>query len=192
MSRVASAASSRPLWALRLGKRVLRYLISTRTYGLVYRAGMGEPRLETFADASFEPDCSQSGVATYVCECLVDWRSIKQAQPARSTAEAEITSLAMGCLMMEGTEAVLGSMFVRPASVCLWGDNSASLAVAMGQGSWRTRCLANRASALRSRLHQGTLQLGHVPTAEQRADGLTKILPVPGMARVRSAFGLRA
>ncbi|CAK0894421.1 unnamed protein product [Prorocentrum cordatum] len=90
------------------------------------------------------------------------------------TAEAEVTALAMGGLVQEGTEAVLNSMFVQPEVTKMWGDNSASLCIFQGHGSWRTRCLADRAAAIRARVEAKLLDLGHVPSEEQRADGLTK------------------
>ena len=192
VSRLASQAASNPQWALRLGKRILRYLAGTRSHGLVFKPQGEAMKLEVYADASFEPEVSQTGVSTFLGGCLVDWRSCKQPQPARSTAEAEITALSMGCVMLEGAEAVLGSMGIRPSLVQMWGDNSASLCIATGQGSWRTRALANRASALRARTQQETLSLGFVGTQDQRADGLTKTFSVQGMQQVRKALGLRA
>ena len=116
-----------PEWSLRLGKKVLRYLIATREYGLFY------PSQASASDASTE-----------------------------------------------------GKLKVPT----LWGDNAASLCIADGQGSWRTRSLANKAVALRSRLDLGTLELKKVSSEEQRADGLAKVFPAPAMARIRGHFGL--
>ncbi|CAK0824458.1 unnamed protein product [Prorocentrum cordatum] len=132
-----------------------------------------------------------SGIAAYFHDCLIDWRSSKQPQPPRSTAEAEVTALAMGGLVLEGTEAVLNSMFAQPEVTKMWGDNSASLCIFQGHGSWRTRCLANRAAAIRARVEAKLLDLGHVPSEEQRADGLTKTFSVPGMTKIRAHFGLK-
>ena len=195
VSRMSAYATSAPQWALRLGKRIMRYLLGTRRHGLFFQAVRGdgnELELHVFADASFEAEYSQTGVAVYLGECLIDWRSVKQAQVARSTAEAEITALAMGVIMLEGAEASLASMMVQVPLPRMWGDNVASLCLARGQGSWRTRALSNRASALRSRVESETLLLDHVGSNEQRADGLTKVFSVPAMARIRDHFGLRA
>ncbi|CAK0814311.1 unnamed protein product, partial [Prorocentrum cordatum] len=147
--------------------------------------------LRAFADASFETECSQTGVAVRPGECLIDWRSVKQAQVARSTAEAEIAALAMGLVMLEGAEASLASMMAQVPLPRMRGDSVASLCLARGQGSWRTRALSNRASALRSRVESETLLLDHVRSNEQRADGPTKIFSVPAMARIRGHFGIR-
>ncbi|CAK0841691.1 unnamed protein product, partial [Prorocentrum cordatum] len=202
VSRLSSHACRAPTWALKLGKRILRYVLGTRRFGLVVRPFSGSPgahragrplelKLDVYADASFETDTSQSGVAVFVGDVLVDWRSQRQPQVARSTAEAEVTALNVGLLMLEGAEATLCSMGVRLSVPTLWGDNAASLFLARGQGSWRTRALANRAAALRSRLEMGTLDLVKVASEDQRADGLTKVFAAPAMARIRAHFNLQ-
>ena len=81
-------------------------------------------------------------------------------------------------------------MLIKAESPKMFGDNQASIHIFKGQGSWRTRCLANRAAALRARIEAGLLFLGFVASAEQKADGLTKTFSVPMMGQVRRALGL--
>ena len=102
---------------------------------------------------------------------LVDWRSIKQTQVARGTAEAEITALALGGIVTEGFQALLESMLIRLEGVNISGDNTASLCLTQGQGSWRARCLNNRANGLRCRIQSGDLIVSFAGTGGQRADG---------------------
>ena len=45
--------------------------------------------LKGYADAGFEPEFAQTGIGVYADDALVEWRSMKQQQPARSTAEAK-------------------------------------------------------------------------------------------------------
>ena len=111
--------------------------------------------------------------------------SVKQAQAPRRTAESEVTSLALGGVVLEGVVALLNSMGLQVANATLWGDNAASICLTQGQGSWRTRCLTNRANALRQRVETGDLVVAFVGTKDQRGDGLTKCLPVPMMAKMR-------
>ena len=119
-----------------------------------------------------------------------EWRSCRQSIVARSTAEAEVTVLAMGHVMVEGLESLLHSMCIAPGAPTLFGDNSASICLAQRQGSWRTRSLANKAAGLRSRLDLGSFILQYVGTKEQRADGLTKFLSVQLMAASSRQLGL--
>ncbi|CAK0805588.1 unnamed protein product, partial [Prorocentrum cordatum] len=182
VSRLASAAAVHPEWALKLGKKILRHLAGTRHYGLACQCS-GGMALHVYADASFEPATAQTGIANYLGPRLVDWRSCTQPQPARPTAEAEVKGLALGGVVLEGVEAVLGSMLIEAESPKTFGDSQASIHMFKGQGSWRTRCLANRAAALRARIKAGLLFLGFVASAEQKADGLTKTFSVPMMGQ---------
>ena len=93
--------------------------------------------------------------------------------------------------MLEGFESLLSSLFVRSGVATLYGDNSASIFLGHGQGSWRSRAYANRAAGIRSRVKSGDLILSYVGTKEQRADGLTKALSVPLLAVCRQLLGLQ-
>ena len=108
----------------------------------------------------------------------------KATQVARPTGEAELTALATALLAMQGLENLLHSMFVMFDSF-LFGDNDASIAMAHGQHSWRSRALCNRSAGIKSRIDEGTLNLGYVKTSEQKADGLTNFLSVPLVSRSR-------
>ena len=143
-----------------------------------------------YADASFEPEVSQSGLCIYLHNQLVDWRSMKQPQVARSTAEAEVSALALGAIVLEGYEQLLQSLYCRHGVATLWGDNSASIFLGHGQGSWRSRAYANKAAGIKSSVRDGSLILQYVGTKEQRADGLTKALSVPLLAVSRQHYGL--
>ena len=189
VSRVASQSTTRPLWSLRLGKRIIRYLIGTKGHVLVFKGGYGKDGrckeiIICYADASFEPTRAQSGFCIYYCHMLIDWKSIKQPQPARSTGEAELTVLAVSNLSLEGREALFHSLSIAVDSE-LRGDNEASIAMAHGMNSWRTRALCNRSAGLKARVADKTLKLTFVGTDDQYADGLTKFLSVPKMSKSR-------
>ena len=199
VSRLGSHCTSAPLWALALGKRVMRYLVATMDWCISFAAPLKIPGkvvtppkflIRGFADAGFEPDFAQSGIVVFAGNALVEWRSVKQQQPARSTAEAEVTALQLGTLIIEGVESVITSMGVSIETSELHGDNSASLALVKGQGSWRTRALSNRASATRARVDEGSLKLIQVASEAQLADGLTKSFSGPNMQKVRKQLSM--
>ena len=197
VSRMGSHATLAPLWTLRLGKKVLRYLKATLHHALEFapHTDLGCPEkfsIVTYADASFEVDFAQSGMMTLIEGNVVDWASSKQAQVARSTAEAEVTALATGNLRQEALQVVMESMAIQTKVPELYGDNTASISVMAGEGSWRTRALANRASALRQRSQAGLVLLRHVPTGEMYPDVLTKSFTGNGMVRVRQQLGMMA
>ncbi|CAK0808177.1 unnamed protein product, partial [Prorocentrum cordatum] len=185
---------------------VLRHLSSTRRTGLYYLPGSGgaggddqgdggEPGpeaafVQTFADASHEDVGTQTGVATYLDGCLIDWRSVRQQLVAFSTCEAEVNALAMGERMQSSVVATLESMQIRCRAV-LYGDNSAANQIATGRGAWRTRALSTKVNAIRSRVERGLLTLQFVATSFMKADGLTKCGGVPCAQRTRGHIGLR-
>ena len=198
VSRIAAMATKRPKASLILGKKVLRYLAATKTVGLAYvpygsegGGDDGTAKVDTYADASHEDVGTQSGVASYVYGCLVDWRSTRQQVICFSTAEAEVNALALGNQCQDSIEATLNSMGII-TDCTLYGDNQAANLIAVGRGTWRTRALSTKVGAIKSRLERGLLKLLYVATADMRADGLTKAGGVPHTARVRGHFGLRA
>ena len=172
-----------------MGKRAFRYLAQARGYGLLYKSEGGG--IDGFADASFNVQYSQAGAVLFYQGMTVEWRSCRQSVVARSTAEAEVTALAMGHAMVEGLEAVLHSMCIEPGLPTLFGDSTASICLANRQGSWRTRSLSNKAAGLRSRLDLGSLILSYVGTRQQRAAGLTKFLNVVLMQASARMLGLQ-
>ena len=128
-------------------------------------------------------------MGAYLAAMLIDWRSTKQAQPPRSTGEAELTTLASANLSLEGTEALLHSMRIVVESK-MFGDNESSISMSHGQHSWRTRALCNRSGSLKARINDGSLTLSHCSTSDMKADGLTKFLSVPLMNASRKALCL--
>ena len=188
-SRVSSQATTRPRWAMRLGKKILRYIAGTKKHGLHFRS-FGTAHLVVYADASFDVATSQTGIAVFWRGILIDWRSLKQPQVARSTAEAEITALATGGIILEGAEATLNSLCIVAELTKMLGDNSASLCLGHGQGTWRSRALTNRAHGIKTRVQQGLWQLDYVATTEQVGDGFTKFLCVTAMSKFRQQLGL--
>jgi hypothetical protein len=88
LGRAMAAPSSHDVVA---GKRLLRYLSGTRSYGLVL-GGTEEPTLIAYSDADWSGDVdrkSTSGALQYFGEDLVHWTSKKQGCVALSTTEAE-------------------------------------------------------------------------------------------------------
>ena len=193
VSRVASLASSRPKQSLCFGKKVLRYLAASQTAVLQHKPqeeyNDAEVLVETFADASLEDIGAQTGVATFLAGCLVDWRSVRQQVPAYSTAEAEVNSLAMGECMQSEVVTTIESMGTRCSST-LYGDNLAANQISEARGTWRTRALSTKVNAIRARVQRGLLDLQFTPTTEQRADGLTKCGGVAHNKRMREHFNL--
>ena len=119
VSQLSSAATKAPRRAIALGKRTLRYLAGTREHGLLLepraggsvsgggggvirsRGSGGTPVLEGFGDASYEEGWAKTGVLIKYRGMLVSWKSTKQPQVPRSTAESECTAMAYASQFLE-------------------------------------------------------------------------------------------
>ena len=75
---------------------------------------------------------------------LLAWRCTKQAQVPKSTADAEVTALSASLNIAENGKALLCSMRVPIEIINVMCDNKASIVLATGEGSWKTKSLANR------------------------------------------------
>lgn len=79
--------------------RILRYLKGTSGKGLFFKKNEAR-EIEVFTDADWAESISDrrstSGYCTFVWGNLVTWRSKKQVVVARSSAEAELRSVAHG------------------------------------------------------------------------------------------------
>ena len=69
-------------------------------------------------------------------------------------------------------------------------DSQSALAIAIGQGSWRTRHLRVRANYLREQYENGEIVPVYCPGVEQAADLLTKALPSARILELAAIWGL--
>eukprot|EP00971_Amphidinium_carterae_P323811 6435366-Amphidinium_carterae.1 len=69
-------------------------------------------------------------------------------------------------------------------------DNEAARLLSKDGSSWRTRHFAVKAEGLRQQVALGLLTVEHVAGVEQKADGLTKTLPVAVLEKFRKQVGL--
>ena len=120
----------------------------------------------------------------------LSWRSSKQPQIAKSTADSEITAAASSAILGQNIRALLESMLVNVGPFDLLIDNKAAIVLATGEGSWKTKALANRSAALKDDVARGDIIVKYVDTNAQAADGLTKFLPPKKVEECRIQMGL--
>ena len=202
VSQLSSAATKAPRRAIALGKRTLRYLAGTREHGIqldpragdgsdVNRSGRsgGTPVLEGFGDASYEEGWAQMGVLVKYRGMLVSWKSTKQPQVPRSTAEAECTAMAYAAQHLEGIEALFIDLKLPVGKPMLYCDNRAAVHLSAGSSEWRTKALVNRILGVRSLIELGKLVLEFKPTLEMEADLLTKYMGNTLLTKQRKLLG---
>ncbi|WP_353239609.1 reverse transcriptase domain-containing protein [Limnohabitans sp.] len=187
-SKISSDATKNPARGLAMGKRVLRYLAGTAGWGLNFE-GEGSD-LTAYGDASFEATKSISGTCVFFGGHLLAWRSAKQPQVAKSTADAEVTALSATLGMAENVKALLCSMRVPVELINVMCDNKAAIVLSTGEGSWKTKALANRVYYVREAVRLGLVTVNFVATDRQKSDSLSKFLPRNRMLETRRMLAM--
>jgi transposase InsO family protein len=184
-------------------ERVLRYIASTLSLGLVFgsRNGgvIGDSRGHTqvqvdvcaYADADWannkDDRRSVTGWVAKINGDPVSWSSKKQRTVALSTCEAELYAGAAAIqevLWLRGIVKELG-LRTELGSV-IRGDNQSALAVSKnGIKGERTKHVDVKYHFVTETVDRGDVQLKWVPSSEQHADIFTKALPVPVFERLR-------
>ena len=73
----------------------------------------------------------------------ITWKSCKQVQVPRSTAESEVTAMAYSAQYVEGLKALFENIHVQVGTPTLWCDNRAAAHLASSPGEWRAKALVN-------------------------------------------------
>ena len=168
---------------------------------IVYRSAAavgGAPALEAWADASFANDLckgstllakSRSGLLVHVYGALLYASSQRQTSVALSTCEAETTAHALATrviIPIHLTMAVLG--YNLPAPTTIHCDNTAVLALIRRRHvNSRLRHYRVNLAFVFHAIELGLTRAAYCKTTVQRADFLTKALPV-GAFRAAAAF----
>lgn len=174
---------------------VLRYLTKTKQLGMVFRRDSGGITkldsyvgtsfpLEAYSDADWAGDKktmrSTTGVLVRVGGDVISWVSKRQDSVALSTAEAEYIALSAAVKEVQWYRHWLTEVIgTTTALVPVYCDNMAAVAIATNYGGSHkvSKHIAMRYNHVQDELHAGTIDLKWVPTTEQLADVLTKVLP---------------
>lgn len=192
-----SAEPDKSHWAA--VKRIIRYLVGTAEFGLLYRKGVQEECVG-YSDADWGGDLddrrSTSGYLFRMCAAAVSWRSKKQTCVALLTAEAEYMALASAT-----QEAVWIGQLNRELSgvrdnevseTVVFEDNQSAIFMAKNpQFHGRTKHIAIKYHFVREQVSNGTVNLKYCQTKEMIADILTKGLSRDQFERLRYKSGVQ-
>ena len=156
--------------------------------GSAERCG-GTPVLEGFGDASYEEGWAQTGVLIKYRGMLIAWKSTKQPQVPRSTAESECTAMAYAAQFLEGIECLFVDLQIDVGTPTLYCDNRAAVHLSAGSSEWRTKALVNRILGVCSLIELGQLSLQFKATLDMEADLLTKFMGAKLLAKQRKLLG---
>ncbi|CAI7875960.1 unnamed protein product [Closterium sp. NIES-53] len=176
-------------------KRVLRYLCSTSSMGLVL-GGRGPVVLTGHADASWVDDSatqrSSQGYTFGLGSGSVSWRSTRSSSVLSSSCEAEIYAGAMAAQELHWLTYLLTDLGEQPRSPpVLYVDNKAMIALCQEHRlEHRTKHIALRYFLARDLQQHGQLRLAYVATRANTADVFTKALPPGDHQRFATLLGL--
>ena len=185
---VSSCTTRDPERAVKISKKLLAYINTTRSMGLFTgKSVQDDPRdLYAFTDASFAPEGRRShgGAMVVWRNTVLCWKSWRHSTITLSSAEAEVISVTEGAQMMEAVRATLRDMQIFPHRCVLMIDSTAALAILGGENnSWRTRHLKLKCEWLRQKVKDEAITLFIVR--------VTKQVPGQRLKDIGEKWGLR-
>ena len=183
-----------------VAKHVLRYLRGTSKLGITYCSRAiqaNDAELVGYADASYGtvPHSRRpiTGYVFMVGNGAASWQTKVQPTVALSTAEAEYIAACAAAQEAKFLRSILLDFGVAQPPTVIHEDNQPAINIAENRlTSQRTKHIDIKYHFIREAIVDGIIKLQYIPTAEQLADILTKILPAPQTAKLRGATaGLR-
>ncbi len=174
------------------GKRVIKYLYTTKTRGLKYS---NSGTAVTYSDSSYAEEKDAKSVGGYVViqsGAAITWRSTKQELVAQSSAEAEYIALA---------EAVKEAIWIRKLQmenlpqanhqIMIYEDNQSAIKLSQNPiHTNRSKHINVRYHATRDYVKKKMVKIEYCPTQEMIADIMTKSLDQQAHAKFCTALGL--
>ncbi len=178
-SLLASACTRFSQWSIEFVKKILRFLASTRTQGILITTAGDLTDLTAWTDAGFagQDTKSQNGLIVSWGGSIITWRSSRQTVSTLCTAEAELNGATLGWQIVEGLRLLIQDLGYILPSISVLVDNQAALTIAKCGATWRTRYFAVRGARLNEEHLAGSALLKHCPTKIMLADALTQVGP---------------
>ncbi|KAL8103387.1 hypothetical protein AgCh_027816 [Apium graveolens] len=173
----------------------LRYLSATAGQGIKLQ-NPDNLILQAFSDSDWAscPDSRRSvtGYILLLGGSPITWKSKKQPTVSRSSSEAEYRAMAGAASEVTWVVQLLKELGVDSLQpVTLFCDNQSALHIARNPVFHeRTKHIEVDCHFTRDKVLEGLLQLSYLPTKNQLADVLTKILPSHQMIDLCSKLGL--
>ena len=169
--------------------------VGTLGKGILFKKGEGLT-LEAYTDANYTGSMvdrrSTSGYCTFLGGNLVTWRSKKQNVVARSSAEAEFRSMALGICELLWLKIILEDLKIEwRKPMRLYCDNKSAINIAHNPVQHdQTKHIEVDRHFTKEKLDSGLICTPFVTTKNQLADMLTKGLPSAVFQEIISKLGM--
>lgn len=177
-------------------KKILRYLAAFQNHGLKIVPTINRS-ITAFCDADWATDRddrkSITGYCVYFGSNLISWSSKKQTTVSISSTEAEYRSMASTVAEVLWIKSLLSELKVQlPQVPRLFCDNqSAVLMTANPILHARTKHLELDLHFVRERAIRQEIQISHIPSSKQVADGFTKPISSRNFDWFRKRLGVK-
>jgi hypothetical protein len=198
VSRLATVLNNPGVIHWNMGLRVVRYLNTTRTYGLTLGGPGGIVTLSGMTDSGYATCPSSrrsvSGYAFSLGHGAISWSSRKQDIVATSTCEAEYVAMANATKEALWLRQVLAEIgFTQPKASLIAADNQGAIVLSEDQANHqRSKHIDVRYHFIRERTENGEVIFKYVKSCDNIADIFTKPLPYVTFARLRKRLGVQA
>ena len=176
-------------------KSVVHYLIGTTDSGVFFPFGQ-EATIEAWSDADWARDHhkrrSRSGYLVTVARCPVVWASRLQKLTAQSTTEAEFISLAHCVRELHWIRATVSELKAEQSNpTVVHQDNLGTISWTTEiQGLRKVKHIGIRYHYVRDAVDEKAIEVEYVPSSENKADGLTKVLVTSAFESFTSAMSI--
>ena len=193
-----------------MAKNVLRYLIKTKFYGLVFGKSTAPydsgktVELVGYSDSDYAnfwlppiplKPITRRSITGFVFLCNgtpIAWQSKKQQTVSRSTDEAEFQAMAAAASIGMWLRKLFAEIEQPARKLMMFADNKAALEHVHNPGSIRkTKHVDIAYQFVLDREIRGDLEFTYVPSDENIADLFTKALPKITFERLRDVMGMK-
>ncbi|KAK1432653.1 hypothetical protein QVD17_09551 [Tagetes erecta] len=176
-------------------KHLIRYIKGTTHYGIKYKR-TGGGTLIGYSDSNFVTDSedgrSTSGNVFFYNDCAVSWQSQKQKTVALSSCEAEFMAATLAACQAVWLHGLLEEITVKQQEiVTILVDNKSAIQLMKNPVfHGRSKHISPKYHFIRQCVDKNQVQVDFVSGNMQKADVLTKALPLIKFAEMRFMLGV--
>jgi hypothetical protein len=176
-------------------KKIMRYLIGTESFGILYKSAAVPGQLVIYSDADFAGDAetrrSTTGYTSLYSDGAITWSSQRQSSVSLSTTEAEFVAASQAVKETLWLIRLFDDVCELRGKPTLMMDNQSAIRLIHNpELHKRSKHIEVRHFFVRDVVTRGDITVKYVSTEYQRADIFTKALSKDKLFRFRAALGM--